>query len=216
MITAGSRGIASGRQRAASAGRPGVRGDGVGGGAEGSVGDSAVSAWHMFERAYALLIVMATASACLPTYPPPWRPTVEVAVVGPPAVRFWFNNRLNTGRGRPSDAEVAAFREDLSRAVKAYLAERPSVSPAAREALGKQHITLGMTHEEIHLLMGEPWERGTETDTSKRHAWEHWPMIADEVWAYRHYYALDSYTVYAAFFRQGRVETILSYSWGAL
>ena len=152
----------------------------------------------------------------LGSYPPQRRPTVERVDTGPDAVRYWSDNRLNFDGLRAPETEVAAYRDALQKRVEVYLAARSLVSPRIRDALLKQQIALGMRAEEVLLLLDVPWERGTDSDILRRHAWEQWPTIAgrvDEVWTYRQYHAPDTYDTHAVYFRTGRVESIIKYSW---
>ena len=74
-----------------------------------------------------------------------------------------------------------------------------------------------MTYGEVRLLLGAPYARSSDPAELRRHAWGKWSGLSDRVdegWVYRSYYNTEAYEIYAIYFRQRTVDTIVSYSWG--
>lgn len=133
----------------------------------------------------ALLGVLLGALGCAP------RPTVSVqrATEGPAAEEV-YRARFAQGYGRlPTFDESSAWRDDLDRRVGDYLVKHPEVatSPRASQFRFQRRVTLGMTREEVTLLVGTPDATTTEQDVMKLAAEHFWPEIgrrAREMWIY--------------------------------
>lgn len=114
---------------------------------------------------------------------------VQRATEGPTAEEA-FRSRFVRGYARlPTFEETSAFRDDLDRRVTAYLARRPelSTSPRASQFRFHQRVAVGMSREEVELLIGPP-ESVTDRPADMRAAARHfWPLIeprARQMWVY--------------------------------
>lgn len=114
---------------------------------------------------------------------------VQRATEGPTAEEV-FMARFVRGYARvPTFDETATFRDDLEQRLSDYLSKRPelSTSPRASQFRFHRRVAIGMTKEEVALLVGPPdWT--TRDEPRMREVARHfWPAIrerAREMWAY--------------------------------
>jgi hypothetical protein len=89
----------------------------------------------------------------------------------------------------PTFEESAAQRADLERRVSAYLVSHPDISTSERASQFTFHrrIAVGMSREEVRLLIGPPLAATDDAATMAGAARQFWPAIAPrarEMWAY--------------------------------
>ena len=89
----------------------------------------------------------------------------------------------------PSFDETAAFRADLENRVAAYLARHPDLATSTRASQFTFHrrAAVGMTREEVTLLMGPPASTSRDVAQMQAAARQFWPSVARqarEMWTY--------------------------------
>lgn len=98
--------------------------------------------------------------------------------------------RFAQGYGRlPTFEESAAWRDDLDRRVGDYLNRNSAIgtSPRSSQFRFQRRVSVGMTKEEVALLVGPPDAVATDEATMKLAAEHFWPDIgrrAKEMWVY--------------------------------
>lgn len=114
---------------------------------------------------------------------------VQRATEGPAAEEV-YRMRFAQGYGRlPTFDESASWRDELDRRVGDYLNRNPGVgtSPRASQFRFQRRVSVGMTKEEVLLLLGPPDAIATDEATMKLAAETFWPEIgrrAKEMWIY--------------------------------
>ncbi|MBI4588113.1 MAG: hypothetical protein HY725_04700 [Candidatus Rokubacteria bacterium] len=116
--------------------------------------------------------------------------TIEQRTVeGPTADDIWKTNfRAANGRS-PRFEESRTFEDELDRRVRAYLARNSEVAytPRAGQLRFWRQVTVGMTKEEVSLLLGKPQETTDDPARMELLARKFWPMVkpkAKEAWLY--------------------------------
>jgi hypothetical protein len=89
----------------------------------------------------------------------------------------------------PTFDETAKFRDDLARRTSDYLVKHPAVatSPRASQFRFERRVDLGMSKEEVTLLLGAPDAVTVDSDKMKASAEIFWPEVskkAKEMWTY--------------------------------
>ena len=133
-------------------------------------------------RRLALLLALGALAGCM---------TVEIqrATEGPTAEEVYIS-RFVQGYGRtPTFDETTAFRTDLDQRVSTYLRQHPEVSrsPRVSQFTFQRRVAVGMTKEEVMLLMGPPAQATQEEKEMQAVARQFWPVIkprAREMWVY--------------------------------
>jgi hypothetical protein len=116
-------------------------------------------------------------------------PVVQRTTEGPTASQV-FASRFQEGYGRPPTFdESTAFRVDLDERVSDYMVKHPdlSTSPRASQFTFQRRISLGMTREEVVLLVGVPDETTPDQARMQEAARQFWPAVkehAQEMWVY--------------------------------
>lgn len=131
---------------------------------------------------FALLLALGALTGCT---------TVEIqrATEGPTAEEVYMS-RFVQGYGRtPTFDETTAFRTDLEQRVSTYLRQHPEVgnSPRVSQFTFQRRVAVGMTKEEVALLMGPPAQATQEEQQMEAVARQFWAAIkprAKEMWVY--------------------------------
>jgi hypothetical protein len=116
-------------------------------------------------------------------------PVVQRATEGPTATEV-FTSRFLDGYGRlPTFGESVAFRNELDGRVSDYMAKHPDLStaPRASQFTFQRRISIGMTKEEVVLLVGAPYEKTPDQARMQEAARQFWPSVkehAREMWVY--------------------------------
>jgi hypothetical protein len=89
----------------------------------------------------------------------------------------------------PTFDETLAWRTDLDHRVSDYLVKHPEVgtSPRASQFRFQRRVAVGMSKEEVTLLVGRPEVVSTDVVTMEKGARQFWPVIkerAGEMWVY--------------------------------
>jgi hypothetical protein len=115
--------------------------------------------------------------------------SVQRATEGPTAEEI-HRARFVRGYGRvPTFDESVAWRDELDRRVAEYLIRRPEVgtSPRASQFRFQRRVSVGMSQEEVTLLLGAPDGVTTDEAAMRTAAGRFWPEVgtqAKEMWAY--------------------------------
>ena len=116
-------------------------------------------------------------------------PEVHRATEGPTAQEVYMH-RFVAGYGRaPTFDETSAFRDDLDQRVSQYLERHPDVStsPRVSQFAFSRRVAVGMSKEEVVLLVGPPVGMTQEGPRMQEAAKQFWPAIreqAKEMWVY--------------------------------
>ena len=116
-------------------------------------------------------------------------PDVQRATEGPTAEEI-YTARFNGEYGRtPTFDETQAFRAALDDRVAAYLSRYPQLSTSTRASQFTFHrrAAVGMTREEVTLLLAAPSARTDDTARMAEAARQFWPAVGEnarEMWAY--------------------------------
>jgi len=108
---------------------------------------------------------------------------------GPEATRIW-QLRVARAMGRwPSFEEKQRFQDELEQTVSAYLTNHPGVASSSRAANLRfwRRASVGMTKEEVLLLLGRPDQTTADPARMEAAARRFWPEVkkrAKEMWSY--------------------------------
>lgn len=114
---------------------------------------------------------------------------VQRATQGPTAEEI-HRTRFVQGYGRlPTFDESAAWRAELDQKVTEYFTRNPeiSTSPRASQFRFQRRVAVGMSREEVTLLVGPPESTTTDEALMKTGARQFWPQVqahAREMWVY--------------------------------
>jgi len=139
----------------------------------------------MTARLSVLALLFLTACA---TTPPKTIP-VQRATEGPTADEVW-RARFATGYGRlPTFDGTTAWKEQVQDRVRAYLGRHPEIatSPRATQFRFHRRVAVGMTKEEVVLLLERPDSTTSDEAAMRAAAAQFWPAIqphACEMWMY--------------------------------
>jgi hypothetical protein len=137
-----------------------------------------------FTRSTILLIALTTLAGCASSVP-----QVQRATQGPTADEIYVT-RFVKGYGRPpSFDETMAWREDFDRRVGEYISRQPGmiVSPRVTQFRVERRVAVGMTKEEVTLLVGLPDAIVSDEKVMEAAAKQFWPEVkkhAKEMWTY--------------------------------
>jgi hypothetical protein len=133
----------------------------------------------------AALGFLCTLSACASSK----EPVVQRATEGPTADQMYAARFVGDYGRQPTFDETAAFRGQLEDRVSAYLTRHPGLSTSTRASQFTFHrrAAVGMTREEVVLLLGPPSSKTTDTPRMEAAAKQFWPAVArqaTEMWSY--------------------------------
>ncbi len=111
------------------------------------------------------------------------------AVEGPEATRIWKLRFAKSYGQPPSFEETQRFEDQLDQRVRAYLGRHPAVvtSPLAPNLRFWRRVSVGMTKEEVLLLLDKPDSITTDSARMEVAARRFWPEVkkrAKELWFY--------------------------------
>jgi hypothetical protein len=115
--------------------------------------------------------------------------TVQRATEGPTADEIYLARFLKGyGRG-PTFDETAAWREDFDKRVSAYITRQPGMvaSPRVSQFRVQRRVAVGMTREEVTVLVGLPDAVVSDEKLMETAARQFWPEVkthAKEMWTY--------------------------------
>lgn len=108
---------------------------------------------------------------------------------GPTAEDVWKERfKLVNGRS-PTFADTAGFEEELDVRVQEFLRKNPEVANSYRVGNLRlfRQVTVGMTKEEVTLLLGKPQDLTVDAARMEALARQWWPAVkpsAKEAWVY--------------------------------
>ena len=133
-----------------------------------------------------ILLVLLAGAGCLMGSS---EPTVYRSAVGPRADEI-YNERFVRSYGRaPTFEETFAWREELAQGIAAYFVRHPEVaiSPRSQDFRLYRRVALGMSREEVTVLLGRPVGATSEPKAMEAGAKQFWPEVrprAKEMWLY--------------------------------
>jgi len=114
---------------------------------------------------------------------------VQRATEGPTAEEIYMARFVGDYGRLPTFEESSAFRADLENRVSQYLSRHPalSTSPRASQFTFHRRVAVGMTPEEVTLLIGVPYATTREPAAMAKAAGPFWAGVgqkAREMWSY--------------------------------
>jgi hypothetical protein len=114
---------------------------------------------------------------------------VQRTVEGPRADEIWTARFVRDYGRVPSSDESRSWRDQLDEQIGAYLRAHPDVgtSPRASQFRFQRRAQVGMSVDEVSLLLGAPESRTDDPGTMKTAAGTFWPAVqarAREMWVY--------------------------------
>ena len=114
---------------------------------------------------------------------------VQRATEGPTAEEIYMARFVGDYGRLPTFDETLAFRAALDDRVAAYLSRRPDLSTSTRASQFTFHrrAAVGMTRDEVTLLLGAPSVRTDDVARMETAARQFWPAVgqnAREMWIY--------------------------------
>ena len=113
----------------------------------------------------------------------------ERAIEGPTAEKVWKERfKLANGRG-PSFSETEGFEEQMDAKVREFLRNNPEVGNSYRATTLRlfRQVAVGMTKEEVTLLLDKPQDVTADAGRMEVLARRWWPTVkanAKEAWVY--------------------------------
>jgi hypothetical protein len=114
---------------------------------------------------------------------------VQRATEGPTADEIWRARFVRSYGRLPTFDEASAWEGRLDQRVSDFLTRHPEIATSARVSLFRFHrrVSVGMTREEVTLLVEGPDSRTTDQAAMEATAKQFWPEIkqrAREMWLY--------------------------------
>jgi len=139
-----------------------------------------------FARPLALWLVLVSLTGCATGTSDQ---DVQRAAEGPTAEEVFLNRFVGGYHRAPTFDESLAFRAELEQRVSDYLSKHPELntSPRVSHFTFHRRVSVGMSREEVVLLVGAPDEttRGeTEMQAAARQFWPAVKRHAGEMWVY--------------------------------
>lgn len=108
---------------------------------------------------------------------------------GPSAEELFVYTVVQQNGREPSFEERQTWQDTLDQKIAAYLREHPEAANSIEVSKFRvlRQATVGMTKEQIRILLGQPAEALTDRDRLEKIARKYWPSIRDKVneaWVY--------------------------------
>jgi len=132
------------------------------------------------------VIAVAALAACAPLTAPAERRAVQ----GPTAEEIWTATMMLTTGREPSHDEKYQWDLQIDRRITQYLRRHPEVanSPEVQIFRFLRQVTVGMTREQVTVLLGAPTLTVTDAAEIEKLARGYWPAIkpkkVTEAWLY--------------------------------
>lgn len=119
---------------------------------------------------------------------------------GPAAEHFWFVRMIEANGREPNFDERRHWQNEIDEEIARYLRAHPDAANSLEISTFRfyRRATVGMTKEQIVILLGRPDTTTTDAAAIETLARQHWPAIkprAQEAWTYplgwRFYFAGD-------------------------
>lgn len=135
-------------------------------------------------RAVAVLLVGLATVACATHKPSEQRTTEGLA-----AEQLFVHTVVQQNGREPTFEERQTWLDTLDQKISAYLREHPEAANSIEVSKFRflRQATVGMTKEQIRILLGQPTEAVTDRDRLEKIASKYWPNIRDratEAWLY--------------------------------
>lgn len=122
---------------------------------------------------------------------------------GPTADEFWLYKMVLTNGREPNFDERRHWQNEMEDQIARYLREHPEASSSLEVSTFRfyRRATVGMSKEQVLLLLGRPSKTTTESAEMEKLARKYWPEVKDrakEVWVYPlgwHFYFADDRVV---------------------
>jgi hypothetical protein len=144
-------------------------------------------AWYSVrvKVAWVVLAVVLAAAACAS-----YLPTVEQRTTqGPLAEELWTYRVAQANGREPTFEERLHWERELDFAIGRYLAKDPEFanSPGVLTFRADRQISVGMSKEQVTILLGAPQQATTDAVAIEKLAGKYWPDVkpqATEAWVY--------------------------------
>lgn len=134
-------------------------------------------------------VALGTAVALLAACASLQSPLEQRSTQGPTAEQFW-TYRVAVANGRePTFDERRHWDNDIEARISRYLNDHPEAANSLQVSTFRFHrqVAVGMTKEQVLILLGQPERMTTETAEIEKLARRFWPGIKDaanEAWVY--------------------------------
>lgn len=158
--------------------------------------------WAVIRRLVVVLVALTLTALLVPACRTT-RPIEQRTTQGPSAEQLWFL-RMYTLNGRePSFDERRHWEDQIDRRISQYLREHPEAANSFNVSTFRFHrrATVGMTKEQIVILLGQPTTTTADPAEMEKLATKYWPEIkveAKEAWVYPlgwHFFFADNRVV---------------------
>jgi hypothetical protein len=134
-------------------------------------------------RALALVALTLMLGACA------GRTTEQRTTQGPTAEEFWLYRMMLTNGREPNFDERRHWQNDIEDQIGKYLREHPEAANSLEVSTFRfyRRVTVGMTKDQVVILLGRPTKVTTEAAEIEKAARKYWPDVKDrakEAWAY--------------------------------
>jgi hypothetical protein len=135
-------------------------------------------------RALALVALTLMLGACAST-----REVEQRTSQGPTADEFWLYRMMLTNGREPNFDERRHWQNDIEDQISKYLREHPEAANSLEVSTFRfyRRATVGMTKEQVVILLGRPIKTTTDAAEIEKAARKYWPDVKDrakEGWAY--------------------------------
>lgn len=154
-------------------------------------------------RALALLGVGLALTACAT-----FKPLEQRTTQGPTAEMFWMYRVVLANGREPNFEERRYWQDQIDDQINLYLRQHPEVANGLDVSSFRfyRRATVGMTKEQIVILLGPPESATTDSAEMEKLARKYWPVMKDrakEAWTYPLGWSL--------YFAESRVVDITQY-----
>ena len=138
---------------------------------------------YVTSRRLVFSLLLLTLAACATAEP------VLRALEGPTAGEMWRIRFVRSYGRLPTFDETSAREDQLEHRISDYLTRHPEIGTSARASQFRFHrrVSVGMTKEEVALLVGPPDARTGDEAALQAAARQFWPEVkehAKEMWVY--------------------------------
>ena len=136
-------------------------------------------------RGLAALLLLWAAAGCALARPG----SVQRVTEGPTAEDIFAARFAEGYKRQPTFDESTAFRAEMEQRINDYFARHPDIaaSPRASQIRFARRVSVGMSRDEVLVLIGEPVASTRDPRAMREAAGQFWPYIqerAQEMWSY--------------------------------
>jgi len=141
--------------------------------------------WPVTVRLLALACVLLALAGCTTIRPPLEQRTTQ----GPTADELWMYKVVLTNGREPNFDERRHWEDAIDHQIRKYLREHPEAANSLEVSTFRffRRVSVGMTKEQVMILLGPPLARTTDAAEMEKIARRFWPGLKDhvkEAWAY--------------------------------